>query len=190
MQNSIRAALISVSLFFVAACGGGASQDTSCDDSATCGAEASDAGDAQQVQTEALCCWCATPPPGCTEEQDPPPPPPPPSMTLTVRLRNASSTTRECSDVTVATTNEHNMFVTQTIAPGGITDAGGEIVGTISFPQGTAVSANGGCWRLGYPTYDYVNGSFPITMTTNKDCTLIYSVSGDYASERMECVSY
>lgn len=116
--------------------------------------------------------------------------PPPSTKTLTVRLRNTSATTRQCSDVVVAKTNSSGVLVTTTVAPGGIVDAGGEIVGSITFPTGTSVSANGGCWRYGYPTYDYVNGSFPINLTTNKDCTLIYYAEGEYASERMECTSY
>lgn len=129
-------------------------------------------------------------PPGCYEDDGGGDPPPPPQVTLRLRLRNLTSETRGCSDVSASTTNLYGALVTTSLAAGGTVAPGGEVVGSMSFPQGTLVGTSGGCWRLGYPTQEYVHGSFHVTMTGNQDCTMYYSVNDGIAHEYMQCVSF
>lgn len=129
---------------------------------------------------------------GC-DPTDPTEPEPKPTFTLRLRLRNVSSTPHECSKVDVAKVTTSGSLVITTVAPGGVVDNGGEIVGSISFPSGTQLSGNGGCWRVGDPSAEDVYGSFPILLDANKDCVMIYNDNGypgDYASMRMECVTF
>lgn len=153
-----------------------------------CGGSSPGECDACATQASELPCG---PTSGCDEPTEPPPPPP--QHTLRLRLRNVSSTPHECSKVDVARVSASGSLVITTVAPGGVVDNGGEIVGTISFPAGTQLSGNGGCWRVGDPTAEDVYGSFPILLNANKDCVMIYNDNGppgDYASMRMECVTF
>ncbi len=112
---------------------------------------------------------------------------PPPMKTLNLRLLNASSAPRECSDVYVAMVNSANQLVTTPVAAGGIVDSGGTIGGSLSFPAGTAMSANGECWRVGAPATERVTGSFSFTLDADKDCVMVYAADGEYATMRMDC---
>lgn len=170
MHNTIRAVLISVSVAVcLSACGG------SMADSVHDGVD----GDGQ-VHEEA-CSTCST-----NDGTGADPTYTPMRVKLTVRLRNTSAETRQCSDIVLAKSSASGT-VTTTVAAGGAVPPGGEIVGYATYYQWDTLSINGGCARLGFPTYDDVYGSFPVTMSSNKDCAIIYEMTGEIASARMEC---
>lgn len=124
---------------------------------------------------------------GCGPAEPADPPPPLPMKTLNLRLLNASSTPRECSGVYVAMVNSSNQLITTPVSAGGIVDSGGTIEGSLSLPVGTAMSANGECWRIGSPTTERVTGSFSFTLDADKDCVMVYATDGEYATMRMDC---